>query len=149
MTKTLLILRGLPGSGKSTLCKERFPGLTPFALAPAGYSPVSVSADHFFTTLSGEYNFDITKLGEAHSTAQCQLVDALWAGRETVVLDNTNTQHWEFALARKLGQAFAYNVEIVEVFDGGCTDEELAERNTHGVPLDVITKQRARWEESP
>jgi hypothetical protein len=94
-TKTLFILRGLPGAGKSTFVRERLNGLTPFALAPKGYSPVSVSADHYFTDLAtGEYTFDVTKLGPAHASAQVQLVNALWSGREVVVVDNTHTQAW-------------------------------------------------------
>jgi predicted kinase len=147
-TKTLFILRGLPGAGKSTFVRERLNGLTPFALAPKGYSPVSVSADHYFTDLAtGEYTFDVTKLGPAHASAQVQLVNALWSGREVVVVDNTHTQAWEYKLALELGRAYAYKVEIIDLFDGGCSDEELAERNTHGVPEAGITRMRERYEE--
>jgi hypothetical protein len=37
-------------------------------------------------------------------------------------------------------------VVVVDVFDGGLTDEDLAARNVHGVPLAGIRAMRARWE---
>jgi len=45
-----------------------------------------------------------------------------------------------------MGKRYGYRVAVVSVFDGGCTDEELAERNEHGVPLEGIVKMRERYE---
>ena len=38
------------------------------------------------------------------------------------------------------------DVGIIDLFDAGMTDEELAERNTHGAPLEAIQRMRARWQ---
>ncbi len=38
------------------------------------------------------------------------------------------------------------SVTVLDLFDAGLTDEELAERNLHKVPVDVITRMRDRWE---
>lgn len=149
MTKTLTILCGLPGSGKSTRARLMFPGLTPAGIAPPGWSPVVVSADHYFTRLTGEYVFDVKRLGEAHSNAQCHLVRAMKAGVEQIVVDNTHSQLWEYQLADALAVAFSYEVEVIDLFDGGCTDEELAVLNTHGVPMEVIQGMRSRWQFDP
>jgi hypothetical protein len=38
------------------------------------------------------------------------------------------------------------SVFILDLFDGGLTDEQLFERNDHGVPLETIQAMRSRWE---
>ena len=35
------------------------------------------------------------------------------------------------------------NITIVDVGDGGCTADELADRNTHNVPLKTIKRMMA------
>lgn len=146
LTKNLTILRGLPGSGKSTYCRDKFPGLTPSRWAPPKWSPLSISGDHFFTSMSGEYNFDPTKIGEAHTAARCDLITAMVNEVEQIVVDNTHSRKWEYADTILLAKSFGYKIDVIDLFDGGCSDERLAERNTHGVPLEKITAMRERWE---
>lgn len=144
--KHLTILRGLPGSGKSTYIRENFPGATPYRMAPAGWSPVVVSADHFFTNFSTEdYNFDTSRLGEAHAQAQLDLIQALESGREHIIVDNTHVQAWEWKVAAKLAGLFGYTIDIADLFDGGLSDAALAGRNTHGVPVEKIAEMRLKW----
>ena len=45
-------------------------------------------------------------------------------------------------MARKLN----VEIKVIDVFDGGLTDAELAERNAHGVPEEVIGRMRARYQ---
>lgn len=57
--KTLTLIRGLPGSGKTTLAtKSRF------------YSTAHIEADDYFYDDYGNYVFDPTKLQEAHDWCQ-------------------------------------------------------------------------------
>ncbi len=151
----LYIIRGMPGSGKSTYVKKRWPNVTLSHVAPKapdmgparGYDPISVSSDHFFTdVVTGEYSFDIKKLSQSHNWAKVQLIEAMQRGVMTIILDNTHSRLWEYEIAMRIAEALNYEVEVIDLFDGGCTDEELFERGIHPVPLEVIQSQRERWE---
>jgi len=64
-------------------------------------------------------------------------------GISPVIVDNTNIKANEpkkyVEAALKMGFS-ENNIKFVDVADGGCTAEVLAERNTHGVPLETIEK---------
>lgn len=132
---TMTIMRGLPAAGKSTTTKP---------LEAAG--AVVCSADHFFEA-TGSYVFDPSKIGQAHKACMDKATSAVNANRD-VVIDNTNTQRWEFESYIQLALSRGFAVVIKDVFDGGCTDEQLAERQkaTHGVPVEALRRMRARWE---
>jgi len=138
-TVTLVLLRGLPGSGKNTLGDN--------------LSNVVISADDYFM-VDGEYQFDGSKLGAAHGDClertKAALRDAPDGG--VVVVANTFSQHWEMAPYLYMGDCGAPDFmpdiinTVVDLFDSGLTNEELVERNTHGVPLQGIQRMRSRWE---
>lgn len=132
--KKVYIMRGLPGAGKSTWTKNNAPGA------------VICSADHFFER-DGTYRFDPTNLGKAHAECFAKFQKALERGAEAIVVDNTNTTKWEFEKYQNLADLHGYDVELVNIFDGGFSDEDLANRNTHGVPLESIRRMRSRWQE--
>jgi len=68
------------------------------------------------------------------------------AGIEDVILDNTHSRHWEYKTAEALAEALGYHIEVIDLFDGGCCDEELVERGIHKVPEPIIIAMRERWE---
>ena len=79
----LLILRGAPGSGKTTLANAKFDGWT------------VCSADDYFIDKNGNYKFDARQLQLAHDSCFRRTVSALEQGMN-VVIDNTNKSVWEF-----------------------------------------------------
>jgi predicted kinase len=128
----ILIMRGLPGSGKTTLAKTM-----------TGY--VRCSADDFFM-VEGEYRFDRNLLPEAHKTCRQNVEEALKAGLN-VIVDNTNVRLWQMQDYIDVARRYKATIAYVDLFDGGCTDEELASRNVHGVPVENIETMRKYWEE--
>ncbi|XP_046384863.1 uncharacterized protein LOC124155181 isoform X2 [Ischnura elegans] len=92
-TPVLILLRGLPGSGKSTLSKQ-------LLSIPGGKSGFTCSADDFFLVPHGgkgqkEYRFDPLKLEDAHKHCRIQVLRAMAHGVTPIIVDNTNTQAWE------------------------------------------------------
>ena len=84
--KLMVLLRGLPGSGKSTMAK---------ALTAAGQDSINVatvSADSFFVDPSGRYVYVPSLLEKAHQWAQNKAKLAIKNEANLIVVDNTNLQ---------------------------------------------------------
>ena len=123
--KTLYLLRGLPGAGKSTLAGD---------LAQVVYE-----ADMFFMQ-DGEYLFDPAKLGAAHQWCQEQVRQTMVNGIQRIAVSNTFTQEWEMEPYISMASMHGYRVVslVVENRHGG--------QNVHNVPASVIEKMRNRFE---
>ena len=128
--KTLYIVRGVPGSGKSTFAKSL--GGTHF------------EADMFFMK-DGEYKFDMSKIKEAHNWCKDSVNTAMimnnTAGlNETIVVSNTFTQEWEMKPYFEMAELHEYRVFsiILENRHGGV--------NEHNVPEDKIEQMKNRFE---
>ena len=132
--KRVIIMRGLPGSGKSTKAQS--------------YGGTIVSADNFFIQ-DGEYKFDPSKIAQAHATCMRLFDEALRRGDPIVVVDNTNTTQWEYQKYVDKANRAGYTVDFDVVGSGGVDVPTLATRNTHGVPEDKIQKMVQRWEGDP
>lgn len=79
--KTIIVLRGLPGSGKSTFAKM---------LDPDGAH--SFSEDDYWTTEDGRYLYDAASTPEAHSMMLKRAAMAVGAGVERIVLHTAATR---------------------------------------------------------
>lgn len=125
MAKSLFLLRGIPGAGKSTLAKT--------------IGGLHFEADMFFLK-DGEYRFDATKLPLAHSWCLGCTQDALSRGVEKVIVSNTFTQEWEMKNYYDIAKEWGYTVFslIVENRHDGV--------NEHSVPDEVIEKMRKRFQ---
>jgi len=126
MDKILYIVRGIPGSGKSTFAKT---------LGGQHYE-----ADMYFTDENGEYNFDVTKIKDAHQWCQSFVKTDMILEYPKIVVSNTSTQEWEMKPYFDLAKEFGYTVFtiIVENRHGG--------KNQHDVPEDKIEQMINRFE---
>lgn len=135
---TLILVRGLPGSGKTTFAE--------FVASRSEDFPENMfCADDFFM-IDGEYRFEPRQLPNAHGWCKAMTSLAMNRGTDTVLVHNTFTQRWEMQPYLDLAEQFNYTVVVVSMFDGGCSDEQLVDRNSHGVPLEAIEAMRARFE---
>jgi predicted kinase len=134
----LIVMRGIPSSGKSTKAKEL-----------AGSEGVIHSTDDVIEA-QGDYreffanmiaNKDFSPLSKVHSINIKNLIKSLKSGISPVILDNTNIKQNEpkevVKSALELGLDDK-NIKFVDIGTGGLSAKELADRNTHGVPLDKI-----------
>ena len=148
MQKFIMLVRGLPGSGKTSLTEMiSVPAILWRAVRPTTPpKPVLCAADDYFLDEAGNYVFDPKQLAEAHKACQAKAAVAVNLG-ESVVVHNTFTERWEMEPYLQMGYEFDYKVIVVSTFDGGCDDAALAERNSHGVPVESIAAMRERWQE--
>jgi predicted kinase len=129
----LILLRGVPGSGKTTLAKV-------ILQQPSNVDPEILSADDFFETKDGEYIFDSSKLKEAHNYCQFRCSERMRQQKSRIVVANTFTQEWEMEEYFKMAERYNYRVHtlIVENRHGG--------ENIHGVPKDKLQQMKDRFQ---
>ena len=152
MTNRLFIIRALPGAGKSTLA-ELIGSADPIGSVicttddyPGLYTRHAEDNTIIFNGMQFDEN-DVPMIVKAHEWNQRMVETAMETETySTVIVPNTNTQRWEFQAYLDLAETYGYQVTTVSLFDGGCTDEELLRRNTHGVPLQAILRMRDGFE---
>lgn len=129
----LILLRGVPGSGKSTLGEV-------ILRCVKGEVPSILSADNFFTDDKGNYNFDASKLKEAHNDCLLKCAERMKNEFTRIVVANTFTQEWEMERYFEIAERYKYRVHsiIVENRHDGV--------NIHGVPDDKVQVMRDRFE---
>ncbi|XP_008274867.1 breast cancer type 2 susceptibility protein [Stegastes partitus] len=132
----LILMRGLPGSGKSTMARE---------LLSTGPSGIILSTDDYFAYKDG-YHYEPGLLGKAHEWNQRRAKDALHDGRSPIIIDNTNIQAWEMKPYVKMALERGYKVDFCEPDTRWKFDPyELEKRNKHGVPHEKIAQMLDRF----
>lgn len=137
--KILVIMRGIPGSGKSTYAKK----LVKNGIIHSTDDIIESKFDYnqFFADMIAKEDF--TPLAQAHSQNVKDAKNSINNGISPVIIDNTNIKpseckvYVEYALNKGYADE---NIEFVEVGTGGLTAKELAQRNTHSVPLEKIER---------
>lgn len=102
--------------------------------------------DKFFSDMKESKDF--APLAKAHSTNYKNIVKSISEGISPVIVDNTNIKANESKqiLVKALEMGLSEDmIRIVDIGTNGLTAEELADRNTHGVPLDKIKSMIASY----
>ena len=132
--QTLILVRGLPGSGKSTRAKRIVDAI--MLDNNSTHEAVVCEADKFFER-NGSYVFDPLLIQKAHVWCQLQTKSYLRRGY-TVVVANTFTQLWEMDAYKTMALEYNVPLRILE-----CKDQF---QNIHNVPESTIERMRLRWE---
>ena len=122
--KTLYIIRGLPGSGKSTWARTQL-HVKPF------------EADDFFMR-DGVYRYVADMVPRAHEFCVRRCETAMKNGQEVIAVANTFIRKWEYNKYLDLAAKYGYDV-VIHVCKGNYM-------NIHNVPDEAIAKMRERFE---
>lgn len=143
----LIILRGLPGSGKSYLADEIVDKYTyKFYRGSYGWHWRIRSTDDFWNR-NDKYEFRLDLASIAHQWNQSQVAYDMFNAIELIIVDNTNTTLAEMQPYLDLAVKFGYDVKIKEPQTEWAKNPELCwKKNSHGVPLEVIQKMTDRWQ---
>eukprot|EP00906_Rhabdomonas_costata_P019230 RCo028069 len=154
----LLIVRGLPGMGKSHL--GRF--------MAEKYGGIQYECDQKFTT-AGEYVYDPTRIQAAHEMTRQDVLQSMLQAVPLVIVSNTATQKWEYEYYVQMGRFYRYTVVLYDLYLqtmlyikssllsaeltkqnlGDVRDqylEFLSGANLHGVLLEKIKLMSSRYE---
>jgi predicted kinase len=133
--KILYIVRGVPGSGKST-----------FAKTLTNEYSICEADQYFVDRETGEYKFNFDELKNAHQWCRNEVEIRMKDNQvnyqfyPTIVVSNTFTQEWEMEPYFKLAKKYGYTVfsVIVENRHGG--------KNEHGVPEEKVQVMKDRFQ---
>jgi tRNA uridine 5-carbamoylmethylation protein Kti12 len=130
--KIAYILRGVPGSGKTTLARQLANGIGAIH-----------STDDFFV-LNGEYRFDGRKLQEYHDLNYEAFCRSLAKDIPIVICDNTNVKRSHMKRYLDAAKKAGYFTAIFSLPHPSA--EVAANRTTHKVPAATIQRIIDQWE---
>lgn len=127
MTRIILI-RGVPGTGKTTLAQE---------IAARNPDFVHIESDHFFQLPSGQFKFNPRLFSYAHKWC-INSVARLVHQEFTPVVSNSLCRQWEIEPYIKIAMAFDTKIEIISL-----TTEY---GSLHNIPENRMQEFRDRFE---
>jgi len=144
----LIVMRGIPGAGKSTKAKSLVGG----GIIHSTDDLIEKSGDYkefFAKMMAAQLNKEpdaFAPLAKMHAQNVKDAIESLKAGKTPVIIDNTNIKMNEpkqvVVAALELGLA-DNNIKFVDIGTAGLEAAELAKRNAHGVPLEKIEQMIA------
>ncbi len=133
----VIVLSGPSGSGKSTWAQENYP------------EAEICSADHYFTNDQGEYNFRPGEIAIAHAMCMNRFLKLLRDPGTIyeIIIDNTNIRQWERMNYVEAARLAGWDVTLVFFVVTRLADvKKCAERNAHGVPVEVVARMALEHE---
>lgn len=127
---SLILLRGLPGSGKTTLAK---------ILSENNTYPVFSVDDYFTNEKTGEYIFNFQDNHLAYKQCEELTKDAMQQQLSKIFVHNTFTIDWELEAYFKLAAKFNYSLFVVTV------ENYHHNKNTHEVSDEQLQKMAEKY----
>jgi len=133
--KKLIIMRGLPGSGKSEKAKQ---------LVEDG---IIHSTDNYFVQ-DGVYKFDENNICRFHDLNLMSSIESMKKGVSPIIIDNTNLISFYCEDYVENAKIYGYEIVVVEPESSWAFDvDELVKRNVHNTSRDVILAMLKMYED--
>ena len=126
----LVILRGLPGSGKTTIARS---------LSEANKYPVFSIDDYFTNPETGEYHFAFSENHLAYKHCETQTEKAMQEQKQKIFLHNTFTLDWEIEPYFELAKRYQYDVFVLTV------EKYHSGDNSHGITEEQLKKMAEKY----
>lgn len=125
--KTLILVRGVPGAGKTSLLDTlKF--------------DICVSADDYHTDRFGNYDWKPENVKASHEWCKNEVIFAMTESEETIVVHNTFTQEWEMQPYITLAAMYGYRLVTLVV------ENRHGSKSVHNVPEETVQKMKDRFE---
>jgi 2',3'-cyclic-nucleotide 3'-phosphodiesterase len=138
-SKVVIIMRGCPGSGKSTSSQALIDYLSETGVMPA-LSMSKCSADDYMKNEDGDYEYNHAKISMVHGRCKEQFMASLAKKNNLIIVDNTNIKLFEFKVYVNAARNQGYEVYQWEL--------ELRFDNMHGVPFDKVEQMQKNYKPS-
>ncbi|TAH41109.1 MAG: ATP-binding protein [Bacteroidetes bacterium] len=128
--RSLILIRGLPGSGKTSLAR---------LLSENAKYPVFSIDDYFTDVESGSYCFDHKANHLAYAACERNTELSMQEKVEKVLVDNTFTLEWEMSPYFLLAKEYGYRVFVITV------ENRHGSENIHGISKEQIEKMASKY----
>jgi predicted kinase len=127
---SLILLRGLPGSGKTTMAN---------VLSEEGKYPVFSVDDYFTQPETGDYQFKFDENYLAYQLCENNTRLAMEREEKKIILHNTFTLEWELKPYFEMASKFSYRVFVMTM------ENRHSGENVHGVSKEQLEKMAASY----
>lgn len=132
--KTLVLVRGLPGAGKTSFIQEFL-----WDILSGGVELHAYAADDWQVDEHGDYDWKAERVEKCHQECQAAVEWDMAYGCNHIVVHNTLTKESEIEPYTTLAKKYGYRVVSLIV------ENRHGNTNVHDVPESTITKMRNRF----